>query len=252
MLLKGKRIVVMGLRDHRSYAWDIGCALQAHGAEVVYTTERETLTRGLFRRAEVELTAPLHQVDVTVEETIQKGFEAIGAPLHGLVFSIAYMNPRTALGVQLDQAPMEDVLRGFHISALSLATVCKHAVPLMQAGGSIIAMSFDSTRSYPGYDWMGPAKAALEAMVRALQRDYGAKGIRVNAISAGPQRTMAAEGIPGFEQIATIAQRAPLGWDLDTDGAAVGDAAVFLMSDLARKVGGTVLYVDGGAHAMAV
>lgn len=253
MLLDNRRVLVMGLLDHRSYALDIGLAAEAAGAEVLYSSQRPTLSRGLLRRHQVPHREDqiLKCEDVRNEAEVAQLFAAIGAPLHGLVFSIGYANPKTCLQGRLADAPMEDVLASFHISVAALATVCKYAVPLMHAGGSVVAMSFDSAHSYPNYNWMGINKAALEALVRGLQRDYGPQGIRVNAISAGPQQTTAAVSIPGFERIASeFPSRAPLGWDLAKDGECVGSVAVFLLSDLARKVGGQVLYVDGGASAM--
>ena len=253
MLLAGKRIVVMGLLDHRSYALDIGLAAQEAGADVLYSSQRPTLSRGMLRRNQISHREDqiLKCEDVRNEAEVVELFATVGEPLHGVVFSIAYANPATCLQGRMENAPIEDVLASFHISVASLATVCKHAVPLMRDGGSIIALSFDSMHSYPNYNWMGVNKAALEALVRGLQRDYGRQGVRVNTISAGAQMTMAASSIPGFGEIAgEFPARAPLGWDLERDGESVGGVAVFLLSDLARKVGGQVLFVDGGVSAM--
>ena len=252
MLLSGKRVLVLGLMDNRSFAWSIGQAASAEGADVLYTCQRERIVRGFFRRNEADLgDAQLIEADVTDETSVEKAIAEAGAPLHGLVFSVAFASPETCLGGRMDAAPVEDVLKALHVSAVSLATVCKHAVPAMTEGGSIVALSFDSQHSYPGYNWMGVAKAALEALVRGLQRDYGPLGVRVNTLSAGPQETLAASHIPGFSEIASIyPPRAPLGWNLSTSGEAVGRAACLLLSDLATGIGGTVLTVDGGAHSM--
>jgi enoyl ACP reductase len=120
----------------------------------------------------------------------------------------------------------------------------------MNRGGSIVSLDFDATVAWPIYDWMGVAKASLESVTRYLARDLGAKGIRVNAISAGPIRTMAGKGIPGFEAISGAwGRRAPLGWDVD-DATPVGDSVAFLLSDLSSGITGEILHVDGGFHAM--
>lgn len=252
MLLTGKRVLVLGLMDRRSLAWAIGEAAAAAGAEVIYTCQRERIVRGFFRREGASLgETRLLEMEVTDEASVEAVMQQVGAPLHGLVYSIGFASPETCLGGRMDRAPAKDVLQALHVSAVALATVCRSAVPLMAEGGSVVALSFDSQHSYPGYNWMGVAKAALEALVRGLQRDYGPLGVRVNTLSAGPQETLAATHIPGFSEIASIyPPRAPLGWDLHEGSAPVGRAAVLLLSDLAAGIGGTVLTVDGGAHAM--
>jgi enoyl-[acyl-carrier protein] reductase I len=238
--------------DTRGFAWKIGQAAAEQGGELLYTCQRERIVRGFFRREGVALPGvPLHELDVTDEANVEAVMQQVGAPLHGVVFSIAYASPETCLGGRMDRAPVADVLQALHVSAISLATVCKYAVPLMTEGGSVVAMSFDSQHSWPGYNWMGVAKAALEALVRGLQRDYGPLGVRVNTLSAGPQETLASTHIPGFSEIADIfPSRAPLGWDLNESGSDAAGVAAFLLSDLAAGIGGSVLTVDGGAHAM--
>jgi enoyl ACP reductase len=252
MLLQEKRVLVVGLMDTRSYGWAIGTAAAAAGAEVIYTCQRERIVRGFFRRAHASLgDARLYELDVADEANVEEVLRQVGGPLHGLVFSVGFASPETCLGGRMDRAPIGDVLTALHISAVSLATLCRYAVPLMTDGGSVVALSFDSQRSYPGYNWMGVAKSALEALVRGLQRDYGPLGVRVNTLSAGPQETLAASHIPGFPQIASVyPPKAPLGWNLRESSPTVAGAAVFLLSDLAAGVGGVVLTVDGGAHAM--
>jgi meromycolic acid enoyl-[acyl-carrier-protein] reductase len=252
MLLSGKRVLVLGLMDTRGFAWKIGQSAADHGAVVSYTCQRERIVRGFFRREGVDPPdSPMYEMDVTDESSIESVMSQVGAPLHGLVFSIAFASPETCLGGRMDRAPVEDVLKALHVSAVSLATVCRHAVPLMTEGGSVVALSFDSQHSWPEYNWMGVAKAALEALVRGLQRDYGPLGVRVNTLSAGPQETLASTHIPGFDAIADVyPARAPLGWDLKESGADAAGAATFLLSDLAAGIGGTVVTVDGGAHAM--
>ena len=132
-------------------------------------------------------------------------------------------------------------------SLMSLAQACR---PLMTEGGSVVGLTFDATVAWPAYDWMGVAKAALESVNRYLARDLGESGVRVNLVSAGPVETPAAQGIPGFDQLAGLWEKqAPLGWD-PADAAAVADAVLFLLSDASRRITGEILHVDGGFHAM--
>jgi enoyl-[acyl-carrier protein] reductase I len=137
-----------------------------------------------------------------------------------------------------------------HTSAFSLKTMAEAFAPLMpERGGSFVAMTFDATVAWPVYDWMGPAKAALEAIVRYLARYLGLQGIRINSLSAGPLETVAAKSIPGFRDIKDAWDRvAPLGWD-SSDASPVADSTVFLLSDLARGITGEMLHVDGGFHS---
>jgi enoyl-[acyl-carrier protein] reductase I len=151
------------------------------------------------------------------------------------------------------EATRQDVLTAFEISAASLAFVAGAAREKFTRGGSIVALSFDSQNVYPNYNWMGVCKAALEACARYLARDLGAIGVRVNSLSAGPQKTMAATHIPGFNRISDEwPGRSPIGWDLDNDRHAVADSAVYLLSDLSKRVTGELLHVDGGFHCVGV
>jgi enoyl-[acyl-carrier protein] reductase I len=137
-----------------------------------------------------------------------------------------------------------------HVSAFSLKTLAAEFVPLMPAtGGAVVSLTFDATLAWPLYDWMGPAKAALEAVGRYLARDLGPRHVRVNTLSAGPLETMAAKSIPGFGTLKDAwAGQAPLGWDA-ADAGPVADAAVFLLSEMARGISGEVIHVDGGYHS---
>jgi enoyl-[acyl-carrier protein] reductase I len=143
---------------------------------------------------------------------------------------------------------MDDITLSYHISCASLATVTRHARPVMPEGGSVVAMTFESTRSFPYYNWMGVHKAALEALVRALARRHGRDLIRVNAVSAGPLWTKAASRIPGFGGLSdTWKEQSPLPWDPKGDSQAVADAVAFLLGPHSSKITGQVLRVDGGA-----
>jgi meromycolic acid enoyl-[acyl-carrier-protein] reductase len=147
-------------------------------------------------------------------------------------------------------APAESAMQAFQTSAFSLKSLGVALAPLMERGSSIVGLDFDASVAWPVYDWMGVAKAALESVSRYLARDLGPAGIRVNLISAGPLGTVAARGIPGFEQLASLWQaQAPLGWDVADPGPVAG-AICFLLSDYARGVSGEILHVDGGFHAI--
>lgn len=258
MLLQDKRLLVMGLLDTRSFAWTIGQHAAAAGAEVTYTVQNERFRDSLLRRAFKAdgLDVDDYRIltcDVTRDEELQALFAGLEVPLDGLVHSIAYANPRTCLQETLFDAPRADVMYALEVSAASLAFVAGAARERLAPGASLVAMSFDSRQVYPHYNWMGVCKAAMEACARYLARDLGPAGVRVNCISAGPQKTMAATHIPGFSQLDEAwPARAPLGWDSSEDRHAVADAALFLLSDLSRRVTGEVLYVDGGFHAMGL
>jgi meromycolic acid enoyl-[acyl-carrier-protein] reductase len=258
MLLEGKRILIMGLLDTRSVAWAIGQKAQAEGAEVIYSVQSERFRDVLLRRSfrSEGLSVDDYRIlpcDVTKDEEIKALFDQIEAPLDGLVHSIGYANPKTCLADTLFDAPRADVLQAMEISAASLAFVAGAAREKFTRGGAIIALTFDSQNVYPHYNWMGICKAALEATARYLARDLGPQGVRVNSLSAGPMRTMAATHIPAFSIMeGAWPDRSPVGWDSVEDRNAVADSALYLLSDLSRKVTGEVLYVDGGFHSVAV
>lgn len=256
-LLEGKTVVVTGLIDTRSYSWTIGQRASQEGANVFYTVQserfRDTLLRRSFSHAELKLDD--YQIlpwDINDQEQTDHFFDQIEGPVHGLVHSIAYANPKTLLQETLFGAPREDVAAGFQVSAASLVYMAEAAQGKLVDGSSIIAMTFDPDRTYPNYSWMGIFKAGLEAAVRYLARDLGPE-VRVNALSAGPQRTLAATHIPGFEKIAEVwPGQSPLGWDLDEGRNLVAGSALYLLSDLSRGTSGEVLHVDGGFHSVAV
>lgn len=257
-LLSGRRILVMGLLDNRSIAWTIGTAAAALGAQVIYTVQSERFLTSFLKRAfkseglDID-DYDIRVCDVTSDSEIAALFDGLEAPLHGLVHSVAFANPATCLAETLFEAPREDVLKAFEVSAASLVFVAGRAMKRMEAGASIVALTFDSLRTYPNYNWMGICKSALESAARYLARDLGPHGIRVNCVSSGPLRTMAATRIPGFEVMeGAWPGRAPLGWDSVEDRSAVADAACYLLSDLSRRTTGEVLRVDGGFHGVAV
>jgi meromycolic acid enoyl-[acyl-carrier-protein] reductase len=167
--------------------------------------------------------------------------------LHAIGFA-----PQSALGGNFMDAPWDDVATALHISAYSLKSLTAAALPLMTGNGSVVALDFDATVAWPIYDWMGVAKAGLESCARYLARDLGERNIRVNLVSAGPLRTMAAKSIPGFSELADgWPGRAPLGWDV-ADPEPAARACVALLSDWFPATTGELVHVDGGVHAMGV
>ncbi len=171
--------------------------------------------------------------------------------LDGFLHAIAFA-PQDALGGNFLQTPWESVSTAFQTSAYSLKALAVGLQPLLEAAGSasVVSLDFDARVAWPVYDWMGVAKAGLESVTRYLARDLGPKGIRVNTVSAGPIKTIAGKGIPGFDRITGAwARRAPLGWDVG-DPTPVGDAVAFLFSDLSKGITGELIHVDGGFHAI--
>jgi enoyl-[acyl-carrier protein] reductase I len=168
----------------------------------------------------------------------------------GILHAVAFA-PEDALGGRFLDTPPESAAVAFQTSAFSLKALTVALADLFpEEGASVVGMDFDAQVAWPVYDWMGVAKAALEAVARYLARDLGPRGVRVNLVSAGPLGTLAARGIPGFGDLADAWQRqAPLGWDVE-DPAPVAGAVLFLLSDLARAITGEILHVDGGFHAM--
>ena len=176
--------------------------------------------------------------------------EARWGSLDGFLHAIAFA-PRDALGGNFVNTPWESVQVAFQTSAYSLKAIAQGVLPLMrERGGGIVSLDFDASVAWPIYDWMGVAKAGLEAVTRYLARDLGPFGIRVNCVSAGPLRTIAAKGIPGFDVLAQAwGKRAPLGWDTG-DPTPVGRTVVFLLSDWASGITAEIVHVDGGYHAI--
>lgn len=252
MIESGKTYIVMGLLDRHSLAWEIGRVLQASGGRVVFTIQSETLKKRYIdsdrtltetERANLQF----RFCDVTVPDQVRTVFAEFN-DIAGVVHSIAYANPQTLLGRELHTDALDDISRSYQTSAVSLATVVRHAVPAMSQGGSVVAMTFDSSRAFPLYNWMGVHKAALEALVRALARRHGRSRVRVNAVSAGPLATTAAGRIPEFDHLIRLWESiSPLPWDPQTDKASVAETVAFLLGPHSRKITGQTLYVDGGA-----
>jgi enoyl ACP reductase len=250
-ILEGKRILVTGVLMESSIAFQVAKLAQEQGAEIILTAfPRPTLTERIAKK----LPRPVKvlELDVTNDEHLAGLAEKVRAELGGLdgvVHSIGFA-PQDALGGNFLNTPWESVATAVHVSAFSLKSLTMACLPLMEEGGSVVGLTFDATIAWPQYDWMGPAKAALEATSRYLARDLGKQHIRCNLVSAGPLKSMAAKSIPGFDQLAdTWNVRSPLAWDV-TDPEPAGRGVVALLSDWFPKTTGEIVHVDGGLHAI--
>src|SRR5687767_11660952 len=255
MLLEGKTGLVMGVANKRSIAWGIASAASKAGARLVLTYQSERLGENV-RDLATQLNDPLLlPCDVSSDEQIRSLMSRIGdqvGHLDFLVHALAYA-PREALDGMYADTKREDFRIALDVSAYSLVAVARAALPLMQnRQGSIVTLSYlGSERVVQNYNVMGVAKAALEASVRYLANDLGPHGIRVNAISAGPIKTLASSAVGGISNMIKLhAERAPLRKAVDTDE--VGDGALFLLSPLSRGISGEIIYVDGGYHILGV
>jgi enoyl-[acyl-carrier protein] reductase I len=253
-LMNGKRGLVMGVANDHSIAWGIAQSLSAHGAEIAFTyqgdAQKKRLTplassigSGLVMPADVESD---EQLDA-VFDTLKKHWGAIDFLVHSLAFS-----DRDELKGRYVDTSRANFARSLDISCYSFTAVAQRAARLMPHGGSLVTLSYlGAQRVMPSYNVMGVAKAALEASVRYLAEDLGKKNIRVNALSAGPIRTLAASGIGDFRYMLKWNEyNAPLRRTVTT--AEVGDAAMFLLSDLARGITGEVMHVDSGYHVVGM
>ena len=252
-ILDGKRILVAGVTMDSSIGFATARFAQEQGATVLISNFGRALgiTRRIAKRLPVE--PPVLELDVADAEHLERLPELVREHVDGLdgvVHSIAYGNPETLLGGRFLDGPWEDVAQAVQVSAYSLKSLATACRPLMGEGGSVVGLTFDATVAWPAYDWMGVAKAGLESCARYLARDLGPEGIRVNLVSAGPLRTLAAKAIPGFGDLEELwSTRAPLGWD-NTDQEPTARAVCALLSDLFPATSGEIVHVDGGFHAM--
>ena len=252
-ILQDKRILVAGVTLDTSIGFAVARLAQQEGATVLISNFGRALaiTRRIAGRLPQE--PPVLELDVTNADHLRQLPDRIRDHVDGLdgvVHSIAYGNPDTVLGGKFLTAPWPDVAQSLQVSAFSLASLTVSCLPLMGRGSSVVGMTFDATVAWPAYDWMGVAKAGLESTARYLARDLGPKGIRVNLVSAGPLKTLAAKAIPGFEDLESMwSSRAPLGWD-EEDTEPASRAVVALLSDFFPATTGEIVHVDGGYHAM--
>ncbi len=253
-LMAGKRGLIMGVANDRSIAWGIASACAAQGAELAFTFQGEALERRVKPLAESVRSELVLPCDVTDESSMDSVFETLAGAwgsLDFLVHAIAFSDKSELDGLYLDTS-RENFLKTMDISCYSLTAVAQRAVPLMAAGGSILTLTYyGAERVMPHYNVMGVAKAALEASVRYLAVDLGGRGIRVNAISAGPIKTLAASGIGDFRYILKWNElNAPLKRNVTTDE--VGGSGLYLLSDLGSGVTGEVHHVDCGYHTVGM
>lgn len=256
MLLANKNIVIMGVANERSIAWGIAKSLHEQGARLIFTYRKERSLQKLQQLlAQQSITAAsIVCCDVDQDESIVSAFQQIEAEvgvIHGLAHSLAFAEKDELQGEYV-ATTRAGYLTAQNASAYSLVAVAREAKRLMTEGGSIVTQSYiGAERVVKNYNVMGVAKAALEASVRYLAEDLGKYQIRVNAVSAGPIRTLAAKGVSGFNDIMSVMEeRAPLRRNVDQ--AEVGDATMFLLSDLSRGITGEVIHVDGGYHILGM
>jgi enoyl ACP reductase len=249
--LAGKRLLVTGVITDASIAFSVAKIAQEQGATVVLTGfGRLSLVERIAKR--LPSPPPVIELDVTdaahleaLPSLVREHVDGIDGVVHSIAFG-----PQSVLGGEFLNAGWDDVAKALQVSTYSYKALAVACLPLMQSGGSVVGLTFDATKAWPVYDWMGVAKAGLESASRYLALHLGKQGIRSNLISAGPLRTMAARSIPGFEQFEDAwAQRAPLGWDLH-DTSAAGKAVCALLSDWFPATTGEVVHVDGGYHAL--
>ena len=251
-LLEGKKVLVTGVLDRRSIAFSVARLAVEQGAEIALSSfgKAMNLTARTARRLDPE--PPVLELDVNSQEdigTVAEDLRERWGELDGVVHAVAFA-PDDALGGNFLKAQWPSVATSLQTSAYSLKALSAGLADLMGPGSSVVGLDFDARVAWPAYDWMGVARAALESTSRYLARDLGPKGIRVNLVSAGPVRTLAAKGIEGFEGIEGEWDRqAPLGWDTG-DPEPVGRAVVSLLSDWWPATTGELIHVDGGYHAM--
>jgi meromycolic acid enoyl-[acyl-carrier-protein] reductase len=251
-LLDGKKILVTGVLDRRSIAYSAARLAQEQGAEIALSGfgRARRLTERTARRLDPE--PPILELDVNKPEDIAAVAEDLDGRwgnLDGIVHAIAFA-PEDVLGGNFLTAEWPSVATALQTSAYSLKALTVGLADVLDDGASVVGLDFDARIAWPAYDWMGVAKAALESTSRYLARDLGGRGIRVNLVSAGPIKTLAAKGISGFEEIeGEWGRQAPLGWET-TNPEPVGKAVVSLLSDWWPATTGELIHVDGGYHAM--
>jgi enoyl-[acyl-carrier-protein] reductase (NADH) len=252
-LLQGKYVLVTGVITTASIAFSVARLAQQAGAHVVLTGHgRLRLIEQVASK--LEPVPAVIELDVTRQEHLDTLASRVGSHiphLDGVLHAVAFAPP-AALGGDFITTGWNDVATTLRVSAFSLQALAASLQPLLRRGSAIVGLDFDATRSWPDYNWMGVAKAALESTARYLARDLGRQGVRVNLVAAGPLRTIAAHGEPSFERIASSwRERAPLGWD-SGDPEGVARTCVALLSDWLPATTGDIVHADGGFHSVAL
>jgi meromycolic acid enoyl-[acyl-carrier protein] reductase len=252
-LLDGKRLLITGVITDASIAFHVARVAQEQGARVVLTGYgRLRLVERIAQR--LPQPAPVIELDVVDQTQLDSLAERLSAHVDGLdgvLHSIAFA-PASCLGGKFLNTPWTDVATALQVSAFSFKSLAVACLPLLGRGSSIVGMDFDNRQAWPAYDWMGVAKSALESVCRYLARELGPDGIRVNLVASGPMRTMAAKSIPGFAEFENAwSSRAPLGWNIE-DPSPVARTVCALLSDWLPATTGSMVWADGGFHAVGV
>jgi enoyl-[acyl-carrier protein] reductase I len=250
-ILEGKKILITGVLTEASIAYSAARIAQEQGAEVILSSFGRMLAITEKMASRLPEKAEVIELDATDPDHLAKLSERVGEhfdSLDGIVHAIAFA-PQSALGGNFMQTEWSDVSNAVEVSAYSLKSITAALQDKLNKPSSVVGLTFDASLSWPVYDWMGVAKAAFESTSRYLARYMGPEGVRVNLVSAGPLRTTAAKGIPGFATMEELwTDRAPLGWDL-TDTEPAAKAIIALLSDFFPATTGEIVHVDGGLHS---
>ena len=252
MILKDKKLLITGILTDKSIAYSTAKVAIENGAQVVATGFGKGLR--ITERAVKRLSDDIQvfEMDIQNEEQVSNAVENIKVNfgnLDGILHAIAF-SPTEAMGGNFMNTTIEDAKTSFEVSAFSLKTLSQQFSPILNNPASIVALDFDNSQAWPGYDWQGVAKSSLQSIVRYLAFYIGKEGVRVNAVAAGPLATTAAKNIPGFGDMDDEwDQRAPLGWD-SKDAVPVAKVVNFLFSEFSEAVSGEIIHADGGAHSV--
>ncbi len=251
-ILTGKKLLITGVLTDQSLAFGVAKLAQEQGAEIALTGFDRALRLTQRTAKKLDPVPEVYELDATDVEhgnalraELSDRWGTVDGALHSVGFA-----PPSCLGDDFWAPGWDDVSTALHVSAYSLRSLADIVTPLMTNGGSLVGLTFDATVSWPAYNWMGVAKAAMESLNRYLARELGSQQIRSNLVAAGPMRTMAAKSIPGFAAFEDEwVKRAPLGWDV-SDAEGVSKACVALLSDWFPQTTGSIVHVDGGYHSI--